>query len=145
MMGTDDLSETVADMRHEIVEDLVATHIPEKAYAEQWNAAGLQQEIARIFGLDLPVTDWAKEEGIADAQIRERLLDAVDRRMAEKAANFGPDVMRMVERSLLLQVLDQSWKEHLHHLDYLRQAVGLRAYAQKDPLKEDRKSTRLNS
>ncbi|MFC3675895.1 preprotein translocase subunit SecA [Ferrovibrio xuzhouensis] len=136
MMSTDDLSETVADMRHEIVEDLVAAHIPEKAYAEQWNAAGLQQEIARIFGLDLPVTDWAKEEGIADAQIRERLLDAVDRRMAEKAANFGPDVMRMVERSLLLQVLDQSWKEHLHHLDYLRQAVGLRAYAQKDPLNE---------
>src|SRR3546814_11855245 len=99
MMGTDDLSETVADMRHEIVEDLVAAHIPEKAYAEQWNAAGLQQEIARIFGLDLPVTDWAKEEGIADAQIRERLLDAVDRRMAEKAANFGPDVNRMVARS----------------------------------------------
>jgi len=136
MMSATDLSETVADMRHEIVEDLVADHIPERAYAEQWNAAGLQQEVARVFGLDLPIADWAKEEGIADQQIRERLLDAVDRRMAEKAANFGPDVMRMVERSLLLQVLDQSWKEHLHHLDYLRQAVGLRAYAQKDPLNE---------
>jgi preprotein translocase subunit SecA len=136
MMGSDDLSETVAAMRHEIIEDLVSTHIPEKAYAEQWDAASLQQEVTRIFGLDLPITDWAKEEGIADQAIRERLLDATDRRMAEKAANFGPDVMRMVERSLLLQVLDQSWKEHLHHLDYLRQAVGLRAYAQKDPLNE---------
>ena len=136
LMSTQDVSDTVLDMRHEIVEDLVSRHIPEKAYAEQWDAAGLQQEVARVFGLELPIADWAKEEGIADQQIRERLIDAVDRRMAEKAANFGPEVMRMVERSLLLQVLDQSWKEHLHHLDYLRQAIGLRAYAQKDPLNE---------
>src|SRR3546814_713301 len=146
IMQTSDVHDTVADMRREIVDDLVSRHIPEKAYAEQWDAEGLQQEALRILNLDLPIVDWAKEEGIADQQIRERLQDAAERRMAEKAANFGPDVMRMVERSLLLQVLDQSWKEHLHHLDYLRQAVGLRAYAQKDPLNEykrealDRKS-----
>lgn len=136
IMSADHVADTVADMRDEIINDLVDTHIPEKAYAEQWDAEGLQAEVTRIFALNLPILDWAKEEGIAEQQIRERLLDAVERRMAEKAANFGPEVMRMVERSLLLQVLDQTWKEHLHHLDYLRQAIGLRAYAQKDPLNE---------
>ncbi|WP_341915925.1 preprotein translocase subunit SecA, partial [Ferrovibrio terrae] len=136
IMSADNVADTVGDMRDEIVNDLVTRHIPERAYAEQWDAEGLQAEVARIFSMELPIVDWAKEEGIAEQQIRERLLDAVERRMAEKAANFGPDVMRMVERSLLLQVLDQTWKEHLHHLDYLRQAIGLRAYAQKDPLNE---------
>jgi len=136
IMQATDVHDTIADMRREIVDDLVTRHIPEKAYAEQWDAEGLQQEALRILNLDLPIVEWAKEEGIADQQIHERLQDAAERRMAEKAANFGPDVMRMVERSLLLQVLDQVWKEHLHNLDYLRQAIGLRAYAQKDPLNE---------
>ncbi len=136
LMSTDNVADTIADMRREIVETLVTRHIPEKAYAEQWDAAGLEEEVRRVFGLELPIQDWAKEEGIADTEIHERLQDAADRKMAEKAANFGPDLMRMIERSLLLQVLDQAWKEHLHHLDYLRQAIGLRAYAQKDPLNE---------
>ncbi|MEL3892170.1 preprotein translocase subunit SecA [Ferrovibrio sp. MS7] len=136
LMSTDNVADTVADMRREIVETLVTRHIPEKAYAEQWDAAGLEEEVRRVFGLDLPIQEWAKEEGIADTEIHERLQDAADRKMAEKAANIGPDLMRMIERSLLLQVLDQAWKEHLHHLDYLRQAIGLRAYAQKDPLNE---------
>lgn len=136
IMQADDVADTIADMRAEIVDEMVSRHIPERAYAEQWDAEGLQLEVQRVFSLDLPIVDWAREEGIADQQIRERLHDVVDRRMAEKAANFGPETMRMVERSLLLQVLDQTWKEHLHHLDYLRQAIGLRAYAQKDPLNE---------
>jgi preprotein translocase subunit SecA len=136
IMQADDVADTITDMRAEIVDEMVRRHIPEKAYAEQWDAEGLQEEVRRVFALDLPITDWAREEGIADQQIRERLHDIVDRRMAEKAANFGPETMRMVERSLLLQVLDQTWKEHLHQLDYLRQAIGLRAYAQKDPLNE---------
>ncbi|MBX3453549.1 preprotein translocase subunit SecA [Ferrovibrio sp.] len=136
LIGTDNVADTITDMRREIVDNLVDKHIPEKAYAEQWDAEGLQEEVRRLFALDLPIVDWAKEEGIADQAIRERLHDIVDRRFAEKAANFGPELMRMVERSLLLQVLDQSWKEHLHHLDFLRQAIGLRAYAQKDPLNE---------
>lgn len=136
IMQADDVADTITDMRAEIVDEMVRRHIPEKAYAEQWDSEGLQEEVRRVFALDLPIVDWAKEEGIADQQIRERLHDVVDRRMAEKAANFGPETMRMVERSLLLQVLDQTWKEHLHQLDYLRQAIGLRAYAQKDPLNE---------
>jgi preprotein translocase subunit SecA len=136
LMRTADVSDTISDMREEIVVNLVARHIPEKAYAEQWDSAGLHQEMLRIFNLELPIADWAKEEGIAEDEIRSRLLDAANRRMAERAANFGPDVMRMVEKSLLLQLLDQHWKEHLLHLDHLRQAIGLRAYGQRDPLNE---------
>jgi preprotein translocase subunit SecA len=136
LMTTDDVTHTVSDMRHHVVDGLIARHIPKEAYAEQWNAPGLHAEVLRIFGLDLPVVDWAKEEGIADAEIRERLTDAIDRKMAEKAARYGPEVMRMVEKGLLLQILDQVWKEHLLTLDHLRQGIGLRAYGQRDPLNE---------
>jgi preprotein translocase subunit SecA len=123
-------------MRHEVVEELVAKYIPENAYAEQWDAKGLHEECLRVFNLDLPVAAWAKEEGIDDTQIRERIIEAADRKMAEKAANYGPEVLRMAEKSMLLNILDQSWKEHLVGLDYLRQAVRLRGYAQRDPLNE---------
>ncbi|MBI4969009.1 MAG: preprotein translocase subunit SecA [Rhodospirillales bacterium] len=136
LMTTTDVSATTADMRRETVQAMVGRCIPEKAYPEEWNAPGLHEEALRIFGLDLPVLDWVKEEGIADQEIRERLESAIDRKMAEKAANFGPETMRMVEKSLLLQILDQSWKEHLLALDHLRQGIGLRAYGQRDPLNE---------
>ena len=136
LMEVEDVSATIADMRHEVIEDMVALCIPEKAYAEQWEVDSLHEEVLRIVGLDLPVADWAKEEGIADEEIRQRLTDAADRKMAEKVANYGPETMRMVEKSILLQVLDQIWKDHLLSLDHLRQGIGLRAYAQKDPLNE---------
>ncbi len=136
LMETEDVSETVATMREEAVDDMVDAHIPPKAYPEQWDKAGLKEDVGRILALDLPVEEWAEEEGIADEEIRERLKDHANRNMAEKAANFGPDIMRMVEKSILLQILDQSWKEHLLQLDQLRQGVSLRAYAQKDPLNE---------
>ncbi len=136
LMTEEDVSHTITDMRHHVIEELVARHIPEKAYAEQWNITGLHAEMLRIFNLNLPLEAWAKEEGIADAEIRERLIELADRKMAEKAANYGPGVMRMVEKSLLLQILDQIWKEHLLNLDHLRQGIGLRAYAQRDPLNE---------
>ena len=136
LMETEDVSETVTDMRHEVIEDLVAKCIPEKAYVEQWDIEGLHEEVLRITSLNLPIADWAAEEGIADEEIRQRLTGAADRKMAEKAANYGPELMRMAEKSVLLQVLDQIWKEHLLSLDHLRQGIGLRAYAQKDPLNE---------
>ncbi|MES1151095.1 MAG: preprotein translocase subunit SecA [Dongia sp.] len=136
LMAAEDLKEEVGQMRSEVVDALISAHIPEKAFAEQWDAAGLHEELLRIFALDLPVQEWAKEEGIADEAIRERVTDAVDRKMAEKAANIGPEVMRSIEKSLLLQLLDQSWKEHLLLLDHLRHGIGLRAYAQRDPLNE---------
>ncbi len=136
LMAADQVAEDIVDMRHQVVADMVSASIPEKAYADQWDIDRLHEEVLRVFGVELPVREWASEEGIADQEIRERLTDITDRMMAEKAANVGPDVMRMVEKSLLLQLLDQSWKEHLLTLDHLRQGIGLRAYAQRDPLNE---------
>lgn len=136
LMTADNVAETVISMRHETIEEIVAKAIPEKAYAEQWDIDLLHEETMRVLGLDLPVKDWAQEEGIADQEIRDRLIEAADKRMAEKAARFGPETMRAVEKSLLLQILDQIWKEHLLTLDQLRQGIGLRAYGQRDPLRE---------
>jgi preprotein translocase subunit SecA len=136
LMAAADLKEEVTGMRHQVISDLITRYIPEKAFAEQWDVKGLHEETLRIFGLDLPFGSWAKEEGIADEAMQERLTEAVDRKMAEKAANTGPELMRAIEKSLVLQILDQNWKEHLLNMDHLRQAVSLRAYAQRDPLNE---------
>ncbi len=136
IMRAADVAEQVVDMRHEVIENLIARCIPQNAYAEQWEISTLHEEVRRLFGLDLPIADWAKEEGIADEEIKSRVTDAVNRRMAEKAANVGPEVMRMAEKSLLLQILDQAWKDHLLQLDHLRQGIHLRGYAQRDPLNE---------
>ncbi|MEM7653159.1 MAG: SEC-C metal-binding domain-containing protein, partial [Pseudomonadota bacterium] len=136
LMRTSDVSGTVEDMREEVLEDLVTRCIPSNAYAEQWEMDSLHEETRRLFGLDLPVVDWAKEEGIAEEEIRTRMDRAIREKYAQKVANYGPDVMRMAEKSLLLQILDQLWKEHLLALDHLRQGVNLRAYAQRDPLLE---------
>ncbi|SCA56763.1 preprotein translocase subunit, ATPase [Candidatus Terasakiella magnetica] len=136
MMSTDDVSEHIQDMRHEVIDDIVDKCIPEKAYAEQWDTDSLHEEILRVFNMDLPLKDWAKEEGVANEEIRERILDETDRKMAAKVANYGEDVWRSVEKSVLLQLLDTIWKEHLLALDHLRQGIGLRAYAQRDPLNE---------
>jgi preprotein translocase subunit SecA len=138
LMRTDDVSEEVLGMRHEVVEAVVDRCIPENAMPEQWDVNALHEECMRLVGIDLPVKDWAAEEGIADQEIRERITEASDRKMAEKAANYGADVMRMVEKSLLLQILDQVWKEHLLQLDHMRQGIHLRAHGQRDPLNEYR-------
>ncbi|HVP84367.1 MAG TPA: preprotein translocase subunit SecA [Rhizomicrobium sp.] len=136
IMQSDDVSDQIAEFRERVVEDLVARHIPEKAYAEQWDAAGLHDEISKTFDLDLPVIDWTKEEGIADEEVRERVQKAVETRAAERTANHGTDVTRYVEKAVLLQTLDHDWREHIINLDHLRQYVGLRGYGQRDPLNE---------
>ena len=136
LMAVEDVSDDVFGMRQQVLDDIIAECIPEKAYAEQWNMDSLHEEVLRLFALDLPVQDWAKEEGIADAEIHERLTKAIEERVAAKEANYGPEIMRDVEKSLLLQLLDQLWKDHLLTLDHLRQGIGLRAYAQRDPLNE---------
>jgi preprotein translocase subunit SecA len=136
LMQENDLHETVADMRRQVVEDLVAKHIPEKAFAEQWDVQGLHDEFLRIFNVDAPVADWAAEEGIADEEIRERLMNAADAAAARKATELGPDVIRQIEKAVLLQTLDHLWREHIITLEHLRQVVGLRGYAQRDPLHE---------
>jgi preprotein translocase subunit SecA len=135
-MNAPDVAATIADMRAETVAATVALLIPENALPEQWNVEGLHAECLRLLGLDLPVAGWAKEEGVDREEIEERVIAAADRKMAEKAANLGPDLMRRVEKDLLLQILDQTWKDHLLSLDHLRQGINLRAYAQRDPLNE---------
>jgi len=136
LMRETDVSETVSDMRYSTVEDLVRRHIPENAYPEQWDAKGLKEETQAMLALDLPVEDWVKEEGIADEEVRERIGRAADEHMAAKVAKYGPEVMRYVEKSVLLQTLDYLWREHLVMLDHLRQVVHLRGYGQRDPLNE---------
>ena len=136
LITSDNVADTVEDMRREVVEDIVARHIPEKAYPEQWDAAGLAEDARTYLGLDLPIEEWAKEEGIADQEIGERLGRASEEHFAAKAATIGEETMRMVEKDLLLRVLDNQWKEHLLHLDYLRQGIHLRGYGQRDPLNE---------
>ena len=136
IMASKDVASTITDMRHETIEAMVARCMPANALADQWDIDTLHEETLRVYNLDLPVAQWAKEEGIADSEVRERVTQAADAKMAQKAANYGADIMRMAEKSLLLQLLDQSWKDHLLQLDHLRQGINLRAYAQRDPLNE---------
>jgi preprotein translocase subunit SecA len=135
-MKAADVSETVADMRAEIIESTVMRRVPEKAFAEQWQLKELAEDIKRVANLDLPIEPWGREEGIDERHLRERIEQAVDTMMATKAANMGPELMRFIEKSLLIQTLDAVWKEHLYALDHLRQGIGLRAYGQRDPLNE---------
>ena len=136
LMRADDVSDTVADMRTETVEGLVANAIPENSHQEEWDIAGLSTGIEQTFGFNPDIAAWANEEGVGKTEMTERLIQACNNRMAEKVANYGPDLWRMVEKNLLLQVLDQHWKEHLFKLDHLKQGIGLRAYGQRDPLNE---------
>ena len=136
IMRADDVHDTVVDMRHEAAALIVERAVPAGTYHDAWNAEQLDKDARRVLGIEVAVGDWFAEDGIAEPEIEARLIDAADRHMAEKAVRLGPDIMRMAEKNLLLQVLDQQWKEHLFTLDQLRQGITLRAYAQKDPLNE---------
>lgn len=136
IMRSDNLEGMVKDMRHSITEEMVERAIPAGSYAEQWDVETLENEVLRVLNMSLPVKEWSKEEGIAESEIIERLIDLADKKMAEKAVNTGPDIWRQIEKSIVLQMLDQHWKEHLLNLDHLRQGINLRAFGQKDPLNE---------
>ena len=136
IMQAEDVHETVRDMRHDTIDNMVAEAIPQGSYADQWDAEKLGSSARNVLGVEVPAADWIAEDGIAETEITERLQQLSDRYMAEKAVRFGAQTMRMAEKSLLLQVLDQQWKEHLLQLEQLRQGISLRAYAQKDPLNE---------
>ena len=136
LMDGENLSETIAEMREGVIEELVTKHIPENAYSEQWEAAGLKEGVLQFLNLDLPIEDWVKEEGIAEEDIRDRITERANAAAAERAERFGPEVMAYVERSVVLQTLDHLWREHLVNLDHLRSVVGFRGYAQRDPLQE---------
>ncbi len=136
IMEAEDLSEIAQDMRHEVIEELIEQYMPPKTYADQWDTQGLHEACVEQLGIDVPVADWAAEEGVDDDVIQERLEGAADEMMAQKAANFGPEAMRMVEKQVLLQTIDTKWREHLLTLEHLRSVVGFRGYAQRDPLNE---------
>ncbi|MGI6855424.1 preprotein translocase subunit SecA [Mesorhizobium sp. 1B3] len=136
LMDGESLTETVAEMRADVIDELVTKHIPETAYAEQWDAAGLKEGVLQYLNLDLPIEEWVKEEGIAEDDIRERLTKLTDDAAKDRAERFGSDIMAYVERSIVLQTLDHLWREHLVNLDHLRSVVGFRGYAQRDPLNE---------
>jgi preprotein translocase subunit SecA len=136
IMRASEVQETVTEMRHEAVAQLVEKAVPAGTFSDQWNAEQLRADATRVLALDVPAEEWFAEDGVAETEIEERLSAMSDHYMAEKAVRIGPETMRMAEKSLLLQVLDQQWKEHLLGLDQLRQGISLRAYAQKDPLNE---------
>ncbi len=136
IMKGEEISETVDDLRHDIIGELISKHIPENAYAEQWDAAGLRERLREAVAVDFPMEDWAKEEGIADEEIRERVLKTTDDYYNSKREKFTPDIMQQVEKSVLLQTMDRLWREHIVAVEYLRQVIGLRSYGQRDPLNE---------
>ncbi len=136
IMAEEDVSETVTDLRHQLIHELVRQHIPEKAYAEQWNTQGLKEAFGGIFGIDVPVDDWAEEEGIADQEIEERLLKEANEKAERKERDLSTENFRQIEKMVLLQTLDHLWREHLVTLEHLRQVIGFRAYGQRDPLNE---------
>ncbi len=135
-MSAPDVSEMVADMREDVLTTLVSLRVPEKAFSEQWELTDLAADVQRVFNMTLPIEQWGREDGIDETHLRERIEKATNGMMAAKAANMGPDLMRFIEKSLLIQTLDAVWKEHLYALDHLRQGIGLRAYGQRDPLNE---------
>ncbi|MGV0879750.1 preprotein translocase subunit SecA [Martelella sp. FLE1502] len=139
LMDSEDISEIVREMREEVIENAVKRRIPERAYAEQWDVAGLKEDCLRILNLDLPIEKWAEEDGIAEPEIEERINEAakqIEENRAKQAEQFGPDVAKYVERQVTMQALDHLWREHIVNLDHLRSVIGFRGYAQRDPLQE---------
>jgi preprotein translocase subunit SecA len=135
-MAAEDINDVVEDMRHQVVDDLVEIYMPPRSYADQWDTEGLREAVQKALALDLPIQDWADEEGVDDEEIAARISKAADELMAKKAVDFGPENMRQIEKQLLLQTIDTKWREHLLTLEHLRSVVGFRGYAQRDPLNE---------
>lgn len=136
IMETEDVSELVQDMRYDVIEDYVRRCIPPQSYVDQWDLDALKTETHRLLGIDIPVDEWAREEGMADSEIIDRLTRESDEHMARKAADVKPEAMRRLEKSILLRLLDQGWRDHLINLEHLLQGIGFRSFGQKDPLNE---------
>ncbi len=136
IMRSDNISTMITDMRHEVIESIVYQSIPDQSYYDEWDVESLSSDVKNYLGLTVPINQWVKEDGIIEKEFINRLRDLSDKYMAERAVSFGVEVFREAEKTLLLQVLDQGWKDHLLMLDQMRQSIGLRAYAQKDPLNE---------
>ena len=136
LMEAENVSEMVEDMREEVIASITPRFMPERAYAEQWDTKGLHEEVIKTLNLDLPIREWAAEEGIAEEEMTARIRAAVEEEFKEKRERFGDELMNYVERSVVLQTLDQLWRDHIVNLDHLRSVVGFRGYGQRDPLQE---------
>ena len=136
IMDAEDLSEIVSDMRYDVIDDLVLSHISKDEYPEQWKISELDHELKSGLALALPLKDWIKEDGIDPEIISSRIAEASDRHMAQKVGLYGPEVMRKIEKQVVLQTIDKGWQDHLLTLEHLRTVVSFRGYAQKDPLNE---------
>jgi len=136
IMRAEDQTEIIDDMRNDVIDDLINVHIPPKSYPDQWDLDGLKDAVKEGINLDLPIDDWANEEGVDDELLTERIEDAANSMMADKTKAFGKEAMQQVEKQLLLQTIDRKWREHLITLEHLRSVVGFRGYAQRDPLNE---------
>ena len=139
IMRAEDQTEIIDDMRNDVIDDLINVHIPPKSYPDQWDLDGLKDAVKEGINLDLPIDDWANEEGVDDELLTERIEDAANSMMADKTKAFGKEAMQQVEKQLLLQTIDTKWREHLITLEHLRSVVGFRGYAQRDPLNEYKK------
>ena len=136
IMRAEDQTEIIDDMRNDVIDDFINVHIPPKSYPDQWDLDGLKDAVKEGINLDLPIDDWANEEGVDDELLTERIEDAANSMMANKTKAFGKEAMQQVEKQLLLQTIDTKWREHLITLEHLRSVVGFRGYAQRDPLNE---------
>ena len=135
LMKDESISDFIIDIRNEIIEEMINNNIPEKAYIEQWNINGLTNDCKKL-GLDIPIKEWSKKDGVTENEIKDLIKNAAEEKITKKLEIFGKENMNKIEKQIMLQVVDQNWKEHLLQLDQLRQGIGLRAYAQRDPLNE---------
>ncbi|MDX1568955.1 MAG: preprotein translocase subunit SecA [Xanthomonadales bacterium] len=137
LMEADDIHETILDVRHDVIQDVISTYIPPGSIDEQWDAKGLEKALEGEFGAEVPVEEWLKEdETLNEEGLREKIHAAMDDFFKEKEAMTGTEVMRNFEKAVMLHVLDQLWKDHLANMDYLRQGIHLRGYAQRQPKQE---------
>ncbi|MEE8658676.1 Protein translocase subunit SecA [Acetobacteraceae bacterium EV16G] len=135
-MAMEDVSSVIEEMRAHAIEDAVAARIPEKSFPEQWESADLESDLHQLLALDVPVQNWAQEDGVDRDVVSARVEEQATQSAAARAANIGPALMRSIEKQALLTTFDSVWKEHLHALDQIREGIGLRAYGQRDPLNE---------
>jgi preprotein translocase subunit SecA len=137
LMESKDIGDTVIEMRHDVFDDVVSQFIPPGSIDEQWEVSSLEKALEGEFGIRVPVSDWLnQDETVHEEVLRQRVIDAVDEHFLAKEEMTGAEVMRHFEKALMLNVLDQKWKDHLASMDYLRQGIGLRGYAQKQPMQE---------
>ena len=137
LMSTEDISENIEDMREEVVEQVIDRSIPTQSLPEQWNIEQLEDDLRLEFGINVPVEQWlAEDKSLYEETLRDRIVDTVDQAYKSKEEQYGPEIIRHLEKVIMLQTLDTQWKEHLAEMDYLRRGIGLRGYAQKNPKQE---------